>query len=64
VNLGSCQNRTLDEVLAGKRATSVLAGFRRNELVEDLCRRCTFITRFDGKVQVRGDKHGAVPAPT
>lgn len=48
------------QALAGERAVRIAEGFRKNRLVEDLCRRCTFISRFDGKIQRAGAAAGAV----
>ena len=50
IPLGDAARQTLEELLAGERARRMAAGFRRGRLVEELCRRCTFIARFDKKV--------------
>jgi MoaA/NifB/PqqE/SkfB family radical SAM enzyme len=47
--LGDARRQTLGEVLAAERATAMAKGFSEGRLVEDLCRRCTFIARFEGK---------------
>ena len=47
--LGDARRQTLSEVLAGERAAAMARGFRQGRLVEDLCRRCTFIARFEGR---------------
>ena len=47
--LGDARRQTLAEILAGERAVAMIQGFQRGRLVEDLCRRCTFIARFDKK---------------
>jgi Radical SAM superfamily/Iron-sulfur cluster-binding domain len=49
--LGDARRRTLSEVLAGERAAAMARGFAQGRLVEDLCRRCTFIARFDAKAR-------------
>ncbi|MFI5347499.1 MAG: radical SAM/SPASM domain-containing protein [Elusimicrobiota bacterium] len=49
--LGDVRRESLDDVLAGKRAADMAQGFREGRLVEDLCRRCTFISRFDGQAK-------------
>jgi MoaA/NifB/PqqE/SkfB family radical SAM enzyme len=49
--LGDVRRESLDVVLAGQRATHMAQGFREGRLVEDLCRRCTFISRFDGQAK-------------
>jgi MoaA/NifB/PqqE/SkfB family radical SAM enzyme len=45
--LGDARRQTLGEILAGERAARMIHGFKEGRLVEDLCRRCTFISRFD-----------------
>lgn len=45
--LGNCGESPLDEILASPRATAILGGFRVDQLVEPLCRRCSFRMRFD-----------------
>lgn len=45
--LGSLKENTLDEVLSSKRFVDMKAGFEAGKLVEDLCKRCTYIQRFD-----------------
>ena len=47
--LGDARRQTLAEILEGERADRMIQGFKRGRLVEDLCRRCTFISRFDKK---------------
>ena len=47
--LGDARRQTLAEVLAGERAARMARGFKEGRLVEELCRRCTFISRFDRK---------------
>ncbi len=49
--LGDARRQTLDETLNGERAGRMARGFKEGRLVEDLCRRCTFISRFDGKAR-------------
>ena len=44
--LGDAKRRALDEILSGERADLMNRGFREGRLVEDLCRRCTFVKRF------------------
>ena len=52
--LGDIKRRTITEVLAEERAQRMLAGFREGRLTEDLCRRCTFVARFDRKAHALG----------
>jgi radical SAM protein with 4Fe4S-binding SPASM domain len=50
LKLGDLKEQDLNEILAAPRAKNMRDGFKKNELREDLCRRCTFIGRFDRKV--------------
>jgi MoaA/NifB/PqqE/SkfB family radical SAM enzyme len=45
--LGNAFTTPVSEILAQPRATAIREGFARGELVEDLCKRCTFISRFE-----------------
>ncbi len=47
VNLGNCGSRRLSQIINSSRAQAIYKGFRKGILVEDLCKRCTFISRFD-----------------
>jgi radical SAM protein with 4Fe4S-binding SPASM domain len=47
VALGDLHRQSIEEILAGERASRMRQGFRQGRLVEDLCRRCSFISRFD-----------------
>ncbi|MDE2511636.1 MAG: SPASM domain-containing protein, partial [Elusimicrobia bacterium] len=47
--LGDIRRESLDAVLSRERAAAMARGFQEGRLVEDLCRRCTFISRFDGQ---------------
>lgn len=49
VPLGNLRDEALRDVLAGPRATVMRQGFKDHRLVEDLCRRCPYISRFDRK---------------
>lgn len=49
--LGDIARRSLREIIDSPRAAAMKAGFDRGELVEDLCRRCSFCRRFDPKKQ-------------
>jgi len=61
INLGNIGEQSLPEILGSPRARAMREGFERNVLTEDLCRRCTFIKRFDRKVN-RGIE-ASPPAP-
>jgi hypothetical protein len=48
IPLGNAQTENLEDILAGPRALKMLQGFKNHRLVEDLCRRCQYIQRFQG----------------
>jgi MoaA/NifB/PqqE/SkfB family radical SAM enzyme len=49
--LGDARRQTLSEILSGERASRMKQGFAQGRLLEDLCRHCGFISRFDRKVR-------------
>lgn len=49
MNLGNIYKEELDEILSSKRAKNIKNGFRNKKLVEPLCRKCGFRTRFKYK---------------
>lgn len=44
--LGNIFQQSLEEILNCSRAKQMREGFKRQELVEDLCKNCTYINRF------------------
>lgn len=46
INLGNCLEQDLNEILSSDRATAMKIGFESNKRVEDLCKHCSYITRF------------------
>lgn len=46
LSLGNIKDNRLDEILNGDRALRIKAGFKTQKLVEDLCQRCSYVTRF------------------
>ena len=46
--LGNIFRATLTEILTGHRAAAIRVGFARRQLVEPVCRRCTYRQRFRG----------------
>ncbi len=44
--LGNAFTQSIGEVLSSPRAVAMREGFARGELVEDLCKRCGYISRF------------------
>lgn len=51
INLGNILDQDLESIISTSRAKGIREGFERGELREDLCQRCTYIKRFDGKRQ-------------
>ncbi|MGE4294564.1 MAG: radical SAM/SPASM domain-containing protein [Campylobacterales bacterium] len=47
IELGNVADQTLKEVLQTLRVRRLRDGFKRGELIEPLCRRCGYRTRFD-----------------
>lgn len=52
IPLGNVFEAPLKEILAGSRAASIYEGFNGRRLVEDLCKGCTYIRRFDRKGRI------------
>lgn len=46
INLGNIHEQKFTDIINGKRAESIKLGFNNNTLVEELCRKCGFRTRF------------------
>jgi radical SAM protein with 4Fe4S-binding SPASM domain len=46
IKLGNLKEQSLPEILAGPRYQEMKEGFEQGYLVEDLCRRCTYASRF------------------
>jgi radical SAM protein with 4Fe4S-binding SPASM domain len=46
IPLGHIRESSIASILASEKAQSILNGFKKNKLVEDLCQRCNYITRF------------------
>lgn len=47
INLGNVKEKSLEAILQTQRAEELLAGFKRNELTEELCRHCSYRVKFD-----------------
>lgn len=45
--LGNILNQRLEEILNNKKSQDIINGFNNNKLVEELCKRCKFIKRFN-----------------
>jgi len=46
IPLGNIGTEEITEILSSPRAQELVTGFRRGELVEELCRKCQYIERF------------------
>jgi sulfatase maturation enzyme AslB (radical SAM superfamily) len=49
IPLGNGGSQNIHDILQSPRAAAIRQGFQHGRLVEDLCQRCTFISRFDKK---------------
>jgi len=47
IPLGNAWDMPIEEILSSARAQAIFRGFRERQLVEDLCQRCQYISRFD-----------------
>ena len=47
IKLGNANDQSIVEILNSERALAIYNGFKKQELVEPLCQRCTYIERFD-----------------
>ena len=46
ISLGNCLSENLTDILSSSRAIRMKEGFKQGKLVEELCQRCDYITRF------------------
>lgn len=49
--LGNCLEKPLTTILESERAQKMRTGFNSGKLVEDLCQRCDYVSRFDKKAK-------------
>lgn len=47
IPLGNLNSQSLNEILSSPRAQAMKNGFKKNQLVEELCQKCPYISRFD-----------------
>lgn len=47
INLGNINKNSLNEILKSKRVIDIQEGFKQNIIKEELCKKCSFRTRFD-----------------
>lgn len=50
IPLGNLLHQDLAEIMGSEKFIKIKDGFKRHELTEELCRKCTYITRFDKKI--------------
>ena len=49
ISLGNIFKNSLEEILLSEKAQNMVAGFKKRELREELCQKCSFISRFDAR---------------
>lgn len=49
IPLGNLKEHTLKEILSSPKAVAIKNGFAHNNVVEELCQKCDYRTRFDTK---------------
>ena len=49
VNLGNTNNTRLKDILSSNRVKSIQNAFKKGEVIEELCQKCEYRTRFDNK---------------
>ena len=47
INLGNTNNTQLEDILNSNRVKSIQNGFKNGEVIEELCQKCDYRTRFD-----------------
>jgi len=47
INLGNVKHTSLEDILNAPRVKRIQKGFRNKEVVEELCQKCSYRTRFD-----------------
>ena len=47
MKLGNTNDSQIDDILNSKRVLDIKKGFKNNILVEELCKKCEYRTRFD-----------------
>ncbi|OCL89947.1 radical SAM/SPASM domain-containing protein [Arcobacter porcinus] len=47
INLGNIENKSIKEILNSNRAKDMINGFKKDILVEELCQKCEYRTRFE-----------------
>ena len=47
INLGNTNTTQISDILNSNRVKAIQNGFRKNIVVEELCQKCEYRTRFD-----------------
>ncbi len=47
IPLGHVDDQTIEDILLSEKSQRILSGFKNNRLVESLCQRCDYVTRFN-----------------
>ena len=47
INLGNTNNTPLEDILSSQRVKAIQKGFKEGNVVEELCQKCEYRTRFD-----------------
>jgi radical SAM protein with 4Fe4S-binding SPASM domain len=50
ISLGNVLDEKFETILQSPRLVAMREGFKQHRLTEELCRKCTYIQRFDGKI--------------
>ncbi|MDN5078105.1 SPASM domain-containing protein [Aliarcobacter butzleri] len=51
INLGNIEDNSLKNILTSKRVKDIQNGFKKDILVEELCQKCEYRTRFDKRLE-------------
>nr|WP_269090796.1 SPASM domain-containing protein [Aliarcobacter butzleri] len=51
INLGNIEDNSLKNILTSKRVKDIQNGFKKDILVEELCQKCEYRTRFDKRLK-------------
>jgi len=50
LKLGSLHNNSIKEILSSDKAKKIRTGFEQGQLIEELCQKCQYVERFQGKI--------------
>jgi len=43
-------NQSIKEILSSDKAKKIRTGFEQGQLIEELCQKCQYVERFQGKI--------------